>query len=134
MDLSFIPAALCSLQTAVGVVNTLCKADGAVEKAELKLQLADIMDALADAKIALTTAGSHIAELEQKIRTKEELGHIKTWPVDGTYLTLDENGKAIDGPFCARCWDVSLTKVRAVQDRSGSRDMGYCPECKNKYP
>jgi hypothetical protein len=134
MDLSLIPAGLSSISTGISIINEIRKADGAIEKAELKLKLAEIMSALADANIALSTATSHISSLEARIQKREDLSALKTTIYDGLYVAEDGSDHSVDGPFCARCWDVDSQKVRPAPNRTGERGMGYCPECKNVYP
>jgi len=92
------------------------------------------MTSLADAKISMVDARDQIHQLQQELKNRVELSALQTEFVDGLYLELNVEGVIIDGPFCGRCWDVDSRKIRPANDRSGERGMGYCPECKNKYP
>jgi hypothetical protein len=134
MDISMISAGLSSVQTGISILKGIREADGALEKAELKLRLSDLAISLADAKVALSAATLHIAEIDAQLRNQSDLASTSTKAIDGLYVVLNNSDKAVDGPFCARCWDVDTRKVRTAPDRQGERGMGFCPQCKNTYP
>ena len=134
MDPVTIQSGLASVQSAIDIVRGISSVSGAIEKAELRLRLAEVMSALADAKIALADGGTQIAELQRRVERRVELAALRKLFLNGVYVILDENNKAIDGPFCSRCLDIDDLLVRPAHDRSGERGMGYCPQCKNKYP
>lgn len=134
MDLTAVSLGLSSLQSAIDLTKAISSASGAVEKAELKLKLAELLTALADAKISMSEAGSRISDLETQLQQRTVHDAQETWFADGVYVLVDDLGKSTDGPFCARCFDIDYRLVRPANDRQGERGMGYCPQCKNRYP
>ena len=50
---------------------------------------------------------------------------------DSAYYITDENDKIIDGPFCAKCFDVDHVKCRLVADNKEPQIL--CPNCKVSF-
>jgi hypothetical protein len=46
------------------------------------------------------------------------------------YFITDEGGNLIDGPFCAKCFDVDKTKCRIVQVGTGALPQVQCLKCR----
>lgn len=74
--------------------------------AQIKLQIAELISALADAKIEAAENAERISELERLIKNKSEMffeGRIY-------YRMLDGGDR--DGPFCPTCYDRDNKSVR----------------------
>lgn len=134
MDLATIQAGMASVQSGIQLTKLLASTFGTLDRAEQKLKLAELMSALADAKIALASALEQMADLDKKVTERAKLDAVKKWFVDGVYVLLDERDSPRDGPFCSRCFDVDSRLVRPANDRTGERGMGICPQCKTKFP
>jgi len=130
-----IAAAISCINLTIDGVRKLSKASGAIERAELKLQLAEMMDALADAKLEMTQAmedraffQQQIAELEKSLRIKETIKR-----AGDAYYGLDEQGEPKGAPYCSLCWErnhslIHLTSAARTEQHSS------CPACKSQYP
>jgi hypothetical protein len=133
-DLGTIGAALSSLKTATEIAKAISNASSSLEKAELKLQLADLMGTLADAKIELSEIQSVllskdelIAELEGKLKLEgETVGFL------GARYFINENDEPTGKPYCQTCWAVSKDLVPL--NRPGtSGGTHICGKCKNTF-
>lgn len=81
------------LKTAWDVAKTLKTATDAIGDAELKLQIADLISALADAKIEAAENTEEIANLQKIINTKNKVTYEAPY-----YWLVNKNSK--EGPFC----------------------------------
>ena len=129
-----IAAAISSINFTIEGVKALSKASGAIERAELKLQLAEMMGALAEVKLELTQAmedrtfhQQQIARLEEALRIKETVRR-----EGDAYYKLDENGNAVGEPYCLRCWEVEHRLHTLVRGRMGMR-IRVCAVCNKEY-
>ena len=101
------------LKAAWEVAKTLKVATDAIDDAHLKLQMAELISALADAKIEAAENAETIATLERKLNAKESLKFM-----NGVYMKELPDGRS-DGPFCPTCFDsvskeIRLKRINAV--------------------
>jgi hypothetical protein len=132
-DAAAISAVITSLKAATDIAKFIRQTDTALEQAELKNKLADMIGALADAKFQavevrdeLAIKDARIAELEDAFRAKEKL--IRR---EDAYYHTDDAGAAIGAPLCARCWDVDHRQYRLVFN--ASTYFNDCVVCKAHY-
>jgi hypothetical protein len=86
----------------------------AIDDAQIKLQVAELISALADAKIQATESSELIASLQQQLKSKAQ------FKFDGSvYYKILESGEQ-DGPWCPVCKDVQGLEVR-LQKRIDSQ-------------
>jgi len=52
---------------------------------------------------------------------------------DSSYFTVDEKAEIVDGPFCAKCFDVDHTLCRILPVERPDNPEVQCPKCKVKY-
>lgn len=130
-----IKTALDSLRTASDMVKILRSADASFEKAELKLKIADLAEALASARLAVLDAQEEIEELRTELASlrdqrTEEASVIKR---DNVYYI--RAGDQERGPFCPRCYEAEGTKMPVSELPPGFRDIARfnCPNCKAHY-
>jgi hypothetical protein len=132
-DIATIGAVVSSVKTAVEIAKTIKDLDTKVQQAELKLKVADLLGALADAKIAAT-------ELQDLLVKKdEEIGELrKSIAIKGdvvrsgdAYYMKGKSGAAAGEPYCARCWEVEGKLFHLV--RHPMRPDRVCPVCKTMY-
>lgn len=130
-DIPSLTAAFVGLKTAMDIAKGFRESDLTYDKAEGKLKLSELMNALADAKMSIAETieilekkDTEIKSLREALETKRHLTHVKQ-----SYYELDENGNATGDPYCSRCWEVDFKQVHMVQDYY--KKMWVCPNCKN---
>lgn len=130
-DITSITAVLAGLKTATDIAKALREMDVTFEKAEAKLQLAELMSALADAKISAADTQLLIEEKEQTIRElRSALKRTATVVRHGdAYYETDVDGMPDGAPYCSRCWEVGHQLVHVHADRLHKQSI--CPECKS---
>lgn len=138
-DISAVSAILSSIKTATDIAKLFKETGISLDKAEEKLRLADLIGALADAKIQIAEVkdlllekDSCIRELEQQLvelRRNEEI--ISTLKYDPPFYVNEEGSEL----YCARCIEsdrrpIHLTKTVEVRMR---RRIWVCQQCKRDY-
>ena len=107
-----IGASLTSIQAITSMVKAIKDSGATLDAAEAKLKFAEIIEALADAKMQIASTNDVILEKDQTIRELQEKLELKDnvvyeepcyWKVDGEHK---------DGPYCQRCYDVDKRLVR----------------------
>lgn len=131
-DIATISAFLGSIKTATDIAKAIKGADASLEKAELKLKIAELIETLADVKMnavevqdLIQEKDKRIKELEKSLENKSNLIRHK-----GKYFETDEDGKIAGEPYCSKCWEVD--KI-AVHLRHIEEKYYICPLCKNNY-
>jgi hypothetical protein len=132
--ITVITAVLTSLKTATDIAKSLRETNSALEKAELRLQLAEIISALADAKIqvvdlrdTITLKDAQLTALEQAFAAKDTL--VRHYDA---FYRVDQEGKPTGNPYCLRCWDVDHRQSPLVESAL-THGTHYCPVCKTNY-
>jgi hypothetical protein len=130
MDLTAVTAVLGNIKTATEIAKLIKDSDLSLEKAETKLKLAELIGALADAKLeainlqeTLLKAEGRIKELENEI---EVHGNLR-W-VEPLYWLDGKTGS--DGPYCQHCYDSARKLIRLQGNGAGWYE---CKVCKNGY-
>lgn len=130
MDIGSISAVLGSIKTATEIAKLIKDSDVSLEKAEVKLKLAELIGALADAKLEVVGVQQTLAESEDRIRELQKKLEIRAqvkWD-DPVYWLEGATGR--DGPYCQRCYDSDQKLVRL----QGSGDGYYsCRACNSGY-
>ena len=129
-DISTISTILGSVKTATEIAKLLKNSDLSFEKAEMKLKLAELISALADAKMEVSVIQElilqkdlEIRQLQEKIDTQEKMTFEKPY-----YWKI--NGAEKEGPFCQHCYDKD---GKIVQLQDGENGCWNCTICKNIY-
>jgi hypothetical protein len=133
-DIATIAAALTSLKTATDIAKFLRESDLSLEKAELKLKLADLVGALADTKIELVEVQEALTEKDKRIAELEEAFQLKDSFVRryDAYYATDTNGRPLGVPYCLRCWENDHKRRQLVHEAKDWRTR-VCPTCGHKY-
>jgi|SRR6185369_6304691 len=130
MDITAISAALTSIKTAADIAKLIKDSDTSLEKAETKLQLADLTSALADAKLEVTEIQQLLVDKETIIRSlQEQLAVRERLQWEAPYYWLVD-GSSKQGPFCQHCFDADAKPVRLQGNGAG---FWRCTICKNTY-
>jgi hypothetical protein len=133
-DFAAIGSVLSSLKTAADIAKLLRETDFSLEKAELKLKLAELMGALADAKMEMSSVNDAIIERERRISELEEAFHRKASVVRDrdAYYTVGDDGRPVGQPMCLRCWDVEH-RLFELHTEAKDRFVKVCPACRSRY-
>ena len=129
MDITSISTLLTSIKTATEIAKLIKEGDASLEKAETKLKLAELISALADAKIEVSEIQQVLLEKDSEIRglnDKIKLQALVQW--EKPYYWLVDNGK--DGPYCQHCYDKGRQLIRLQGNGEGYWE---CKVCKNNY-
>lgn len=134
IDPATVSAALESIKIATTIAKFLRDTASSLEKAEVKLKLADLMDSLADTRIRLADLQEEliekdklIAELRKAFETKDTLVRY-----EDAYYERSEAGGPSGTPFCLNCWEAA-NKKRQLVSVAGNRDLKTCTDCKQEY-
>lgn len=127
MDIASISAALAGIKSATEIAKIIKDSGASLEQAEVKLKLAELIGALADAKIEIaniredmSSKDGQIKELHRKLEINENI----VW--QKPYYFIVKNDKK-DGPFCQRCYDSKQQLIRL----QGEEGWWQCLECKS---
>lgn len=130
MPIATITSAISSLKAATDIAKLIKDSGYTLQKAEIKLKLADMLGSLADTKINLAEVqelllekDKLIKELEARLNLKEKL----KW--ESPYYWLDYDGNK-EGPFCQQCYDNGEKLIRLQ-----NRGLGnwVCKTCNNSF-
>ena len=130
VDIAILGAALGSIKTATDIAKLIKDSGTSLEKAEVKLQVAELISSLADIKMELANVQTiliekdqNIAELKIKIETKKSV----VWSKPYYFL---KDGEEKDGPFCQQCYDNEQKLIRL---QGGGSSLWSCLSCKGSY-
>lgn len=129
-DLASIASILGSVKTATEIAKLLKDSDLSLEKAEMKLKLAELISALADAKIEMAEIQSLLMEKDDRIKTLQEEKKTRsnlTYEAP-YYWSINRDSK--EGPFCQQCFDKNEKLIRLQGYGNGYWD---CKVCGNNY-
>lgn len=115
------------LKAAWDVAKALKVATDAIDDAHIKLQMAELISALADAKIEAAENTDRIAELERKLKSKSTL----VFENGMYYKLLDDESR--DGPFCATCFDSQSKEIRLQHTPGGTFGNYNCYVCSGSF-
>ena len=108
-DMATISAITGSVKVAIDIAQAIKDADVSLEKAELKIRMAELISALADTKIAsaeiveiLRQKDAEIEKLRNLLKFKEKLIRVRE-----AYFEVDESGKPMGDPYCSHCWLIA---------------------------
>tara|TARA_R110002060_G_scaffold74932_1_gene84406 strand:- start:210 stop:650 length:441 start_codon:yes stop_codon:yes gene_type:complete len=126
MDIASIGAALSSIKTAADLAKILKDSNSSLGQAEVNFKLADLVGALADAKMDIASIKELLIEKEQEIlelkKSLETKDNIK-WEKPYYFLQTDDSK---EGPYCQTCYDNDKKLIR-LQD--GSNGAWRCHVC-----
>lgn len=132
-----VAAAIGAVTAALGLVKELREIDSQLDKAELRLKIADLTGALSDAKLGLIDVAEQLRAKDDEIsRLKELVAFRETKLSDqGEFRYFaDETGAPKGAPICPRC-EKKGDFHRLAQDRSkgAGRITYYCPACSANF-
>ena len=121
-----------SIKTAIDIAKLIKEGGISLEKADVKLQFAELIGALADVKIELAEVQELLAKKDRRIADLEESLSIKEKVIKNfdAYYCLNEQGNPEGDPYCLHCWETE-GKLRSLSHNS--KQTTYCPACKTTY-
>lgn len=132
-DALSISQALTALKHASEIVKTLRNADVLYEKAELKLKIAELAEALATAQLSVLETQAEVHTLKQEIARMSADARGSVEMRDGVYFIRE--GELLSGPFCARCYEADGRRMPLAKFTGAFSAIGQynCPQCKATY-
>jgi len=132
-----VAGAISAVTAALGMVKELRAIDAQYDKAELKLKIADLTEALSDAKLGLVDVAQELKSKDAEIAAlRDQLAFRAAKLVDQGHFRYfaNEEGNASGPPVCPICERKGLF-IRLAQDRSKSAGgVTYvCPSCKSDF-
>lgn len=128
MDLAAIGSLLGSLKTATDIAKFIRESDVSIEKAETKLKLAELVSAIADAKLNAAEVQQSLLERDELIRRLEADAKLRaelTWKQPRYVLTGDGGEEA---SYCQNCYDSSNKLSRLHTDDRGHFECRVCKQ------
>ena len=124
-------AAVNGVQTATQIVRFIRDADMALETADLKLKIADLVDALGDAKLSLADVREIIESKEAEIQRLTEALKNKAAVArhEDAYYELDGAENLVGTPYCVHCFETRHELI-AIHQNPDNRRQSFCPKCK----
>ncbi|MEQ1868006.1 MAG: hypothetical protein ABL996_25580 [Micropepsaceae bacterium] len=123
-----------AVTSALSIAKTLRGIEKTYDEATYKAQLADLINSLTDAKLAMADAKESLVEKDKEIeRLKASFESKSTLvPGDGGYSYLaDDKGNAVGYPVCPKCEQVN---GRIIQTKEHvSTGNARCPACSEVY-
>lgn len=132
-EIAAVQAALSSLKAATDIVQILKASTTSLKDAEAKFKLAELLSALADAKVELAQVQETIVQKDRMIRElNDQLAFKANMKFDAPYYWNVAEGGDRDGPFCQPCWDEKKLAVRLY---GGASDDGHwvCKVCNKQF-
>ena len=128
MDIAAIGSLLGSLKTATDIAKVIRESGNTLERAEFKLKLADLVEALADAKMEAAGVQQAILDRDELIRQLQEELKVRVnlkWEQPCYYLTNLDGAKE---PYCQNCYDSSSKLARLHSDGRGHFGCRVCKQ------
>ena len=100
----------------------------AIDDAQMKLQVAELIGALADARIQAAESSELISSLQQQLKSKLEM------KFNGTvYYKVSESDEQ-EGPWCPTCYDAKGLEIRLQKSRNMAIESNWhCKACNGYF-
>jgi hypothetical protein len=130
MDVATVGSLLGSLKTATDIAKFVRESSVSLERAELKLKLADLIEALANAKIEAADIQQEILDRDKRIRELEAAAAIQAELRWEQPCYFRKNAQGTEDPYCQNCYDSTGKLSRLHTDGSG---YFQCRVCKQSF-
>lgn len=129
-----VAGTLSAITAAIGLAKELKDVDHQLDKADLKLKVAELTSALAEAKMGLVDVADQLrAKDEHIIALRERLQFKADKLIDrGSFRYFSDGGDPVGPPVCPVCEAKGLF-LKLAQDRSTNGYPYKCPNCKANY-
>jgi DNA repair exonuclease SbcCD ATPase subunit len=129
-SLSALRNVLASLTAATEIAVFLKDSELSLPKDEMKVKLAELIAAIAEAKLQIADITSIISEKDQTIKFLQDNINQGEEMVFEKNLYWSIEGDKKDGPFCPQCWDHDHKKTRLYNMANA---YWMCRICNNSY-
>lgn len=129
-----IAAGIAAVTQGLGIAKALRGIEKSYDEATFKAKIAEVIESLTDAKLALAEAKENMAEREKEIQRLKESFLLREKLVQdrGDYKYIaNEYGEPIGYPICPKCEVVDGRIVQLKQD--GGLIKGRCPACATAF-
>ena len=128
-----IATGIAAATQAIDIAKALRGIEKNYDAASYRAQIAELMDTLSNAKLALIDARENAVELEKEIerlrKTFEAQGNLIKGEGGYSYFA-GEDGKPLGFPVCPSCEaDGRITELK----QDGPTETGRCPSCDKSY-
>jgi hypothetical protein len=129
-----VAGSISAVGAALGIVKELREINAQMDQATLKLKIAELTSALADAKLGLVDVAEDVRAKEAEIaRLLALVRHRETNLVDyHGYRYRAVDGKPVGRAYCPVCENKGLY-VTLAQDRTKNGYPETCPSCKGAF-
>lgn len=129
-----ITGTISAVASALSVVKELRAIDAQFDKAELKMKIASLTEALSDAKLGLVDVAEQIRDKDREIlELRSKLKYRAENLVDQNGFRYEnKDGKAYGAPYCPVCEQKGVY-LKVAQDRNTNGHPFKCPSCKADY-
>ncbi|MDO9309258.1 MAG: hypothetical protein Q7V04_09365 [Deltaproteobacteria bacterium] len=111
-DLTTIGVALNGIKAAVDIAKAMKNADVSLEKAEMKYKLAELIEALADAKMNVAEVRDILQEKDAEIKKLQDALEMNGKVIrKGNYYVLEDDPDGERNKYCLTCWDYDKKLV-----------------------
>jgi hypothetical protein len=115
------------IKAAWEVAKALKIAADSIDNAHIKLQIAELISALADAKIEAAENSEKIIALEKQLRSQSSM-----WFDGSKYFHIEEDEQQT-GPFCATCFDLNRKEIRLQNVQGNPFGDWHCRVCNGTF-
>ncbi|MEI8594000.1 hypothetical protein [Photobacterium sp. Hal280] len=130
IDIASLNAALGSLKTATDIAKLIKESGTSLEQAEIKMKLAELISALADAKLEVSDLKELLVSKDEEIRQLQESQDLKKHMIWEKPFYWDMRTGEKDGPFCQQCFNSDNKLIRL---QTFSEGHWKCLACKNSF-
>jgi hypothetical protein len=136
-DIGAISAGISSIKVAIDIAKELKGVTSAIKDAEVKLKIAELLEAMSEVKIRLVEAQDENLELKETIKGLESALKRQDEVVfrDGYYYLAEPQEGKPDGPFCSNCFTTKqlLCLLGEVTGRELKFGKYHCPSCDKRF-
>ena len=120
-DISAINTILNSIKAASDIVKLLINSKLSLGDAEIRINMTELMNALADARMEIVEVREILLEKELRIKELEKILLLQSemkWRGTVYYRVREGEGEGQEqeGPFCPQCYDSSNKLIRLQRD------------------
>jgi hypothetical protein len=131
-DVATIGLFISSVKNAADIAKAIREAGISLEKAEIKLKMAELIESLAEAKLQAVEIQELIQEKDKRIAELEKALEFKAKLVrsNDAYYESNDNGEPHGDPYCLSCWEREHMAIHLYNHLTGEK---ACPNCKRIY-
>ena len=128
MAIQEIATALAGIRTATEIAKLIKDSGATLEKAEIRLKMAELIEALADTKLQISDIKQLLVEKDELIAKLESVAAVRAALTYDAPYYWRVDGEKKDGPFCQKCYDADGTLMRL--QKGYTRGQWSCHSCK----